>query len=82
MQLEAPDSLYLGVDCEPADERTVLGWLAGALGAPAPRPQAEGDEDRPRGNKRCRNERLLATGYEFRHPTFREGYAAILADAA
>ena len=29
-------------------------------------------------NKRCRNARLRATGYRFRYPTFREGYAALL----
>ena len=31
-------------------------------------------------NKRCLNARLRATGYRFRYPTFREGYAALLAD--
>ena len=56
----------------------MLRWLAGALGAPEPRPVKDGDED-GRGNKRCRNDRLLASGYAFRYPTFREGYAALLA---
>jgi hypothetical protein len=32
------------------------------------------------GSKRCRNDRLLASGYEFRYPTFREGYTAVLAE--
>jgi nucleoside-diphosphate-sugar epimerase len=37
--------------------------------------------DRPKAdsNKRCLNARLRATGYRLRHPTFREGYAALLA---
>lgn len=71
--------LYLGVDSDPADERDVLNWLAGVLGAPEPRP-ALGDEAtlRRRGNKRCRNDRLLASGYRFRYPTFREGYTSVL----
>jgi hypothetical protein len=30
------------------------------------------------GGKRCRNARLLGSGYTFRYPTFREGYSAIL----
>jgi nucleoside-diphosphate-sugar epimerase len=79
MGLENPDSIYLGVDCDPADERTVLRWLAGVLGSPEPR-AAEPDEtpDRPRGSKRCRNDRLLRSGYTFRYPTFREGYRAVL----
>jgi nucleoside-diphosphate-sugar epimerase len=80
MQLPKLEPLYLGVDCEPATERAVMEWLAGALGAPPPR--AAGKEDAPardaRGNKRCRNELLLASGYGFRHPSFREGYRAIL----
>jgi nucleoside-diphosphate-sugar epimerase len=80
MQLERPEKIYLGVDCEPAERGAVLYWLAGALGAPAPRVVRAGDPALPatRGNKRCRNERLLASGYTFRYPTYREGYGAML----
>ncbi len=80
MALQAPESLYVGVDSEPAPERTVMLWLAGALGAPAPRAVREDKEEseRPRGNKRCRNARLLASGYAFQYPTFREGYSALI----
>ena len=77
MRIAAPESLYIGVDCEPVDDGAVLRWLAGALGAPEPR--VESASEPPRGNKRCRNDRLLASGYSFRYPTFREGYAALLA---
>ena len=75
----APASLYLGVDCEPVEERTLYNWLAGATGAPVPR-EASADAPLPErgGNKRCRNDRLLGTGYEFRYPTFRDGYAAVI----
>jgi hypothetical protein len=80
MHLEDPASVYLGVDSDPADERTVMRWLAGALGAHPPRRAARGEAGphRPRGNKRCRNARLLASGYAFRYPTFREGYRAVI----
>jgi nucleoside-diphosphate-sugar epimerase len=80
MHLEDPASVYLGVDSEPADERTVLRWLAGVLGAPPPHraAQSEAGPPRTRGNKRCRNARLLASGYAFRYPTFREGYRAVI----
>lgn len=81
MGLEAPARLYLAVDSEPAPEAEVLSWLAGALGAPPPRSSREAGP-RPRGNKRCRNARLLATGYELRYPSFREGYTALLAEGA
>ncbi|MBW2267980.1 MAG: NAD-dependent epimerase/dehydratase family protein [Deltaproteobacteria bacterium] len=79
----SPASLYLGVDCEPVDEQTLYNWLSGATGAPAPR-----EAETPRGaspparggNKRCCNDRLLASGYAFLYPTFRDGYAAVLAE--
>jgi nucleoside-diphosphate-sugar epimerase len=80
MALPAPADLYLGVDGEPAEERVVMQWLAGVLGAPVPRPAAAGEVDARRGNKRCRNRRLLDTGYTFRYPDFRAGYTALLAE--
>jgi nucleoside-diphosphate-sugar epimerase len=81
MTLPQPESLYLGVDHHPAEQREVLHWLAGQLGAPQPRPETSPDANsrRHRTNKRCRNTRLLASGYVFRYPSFREGYAALLA---
>jgi nucleoside-diphosphate-sugar epimerase len=79
MGLAQPAPLYAGADCEPAELRTVYGWLAGRLGVPAP-PEGEEETDPGReGNKRVRNARLLAAGYRFRYPTFREGYGALLA---
>jgi len=80
LRLPDPAPLYLGVDDEPADRRDVLAWLAARLGAPEPRPVADGDDDarRERSNKRCSNARLRASGYAFRFPSFREGYAALV----
>jgi nucleoside-diphosphate-sugar epimerase len=71
---------YLGVDSEPAPEAEVLAWLAARLGvalACADEAPAR-EETRRAGNKRCSNARLLATGFRFRYPTYREGYAALL----
>jgi len=79
MKLEKPESIYLAVDNEPAEERVVLFWLAGVMGSPEPREAGKAEEsERPRGNKRCRNARLVQSGYRFRYPTFREGYSAVL----
>ena len=73
------DDAYIGVDDAPVEECEVLEWLAARLRAPAPR-RVGGDEAASRGSgKRCSNARLRASGYRFRHPTFREGYAAVLA---
>jgi nucleoside-diphosphate-sugar epimerase len=77
---QAIESLYLGVDCEPASEAEVFGFLAKALGVPAPvlaRSSARTPE-RP-GSKRCSNARLLAAGYRFLYPSFRDGYLPLVA---
>jgi len=75
-----PAELYVGVDCEPARMEDVQRWLAAELDAPSPR-AASGDETAARtsrSNKRCRNDRLLASGYTFRYPSYREGYRAAI----
>ena len=73
------DDVYIGVDDAPVEECEVLEWLATRLGAPAPRRVRGGEAAAQASGKRCRNARLRASGYRFRHPTFREGYAAVLA---
>jgi nucleoside-diphosphate-sugar epimerase len=80
MTLPDPEALYVGVDHEPADQCDVLRWLAGQIGAPMPRVEAASGADtrRYRTNKRCRNAKLVASGYMFRYRTFREGYASLL----
>ena len=80
MQQGRPQKIYLGVDCEPAERGVVLRWLAGVLGAPPPRASSaqEPGPGEARSSKRCRNDRLLASGYTFRYPTYREGYRAVL----
>lgn len=80
MTLPDPDFLYLGVDDDPAEQCTVLRWLAAQLGVAPPRVEASpGFDRRRRSNKRASNARLVASGYVFRYPSFREGYAALLA---
>ena len=76
----ACEDVYIGVDDAPVEECEVLEWLAERLGAPAPRRgrAAEGRVGQGSG-KRCSNARLRASGYRFRYPTWREGYAAVLA---
>lgn len=80
LNLREPDELYLGVDSEPAPQCAVMDWLAARMGVPAP-PRMEArvhPDDRRQSNKRCRNARLLSTGYRFLYPSYREGYAASL----
>lgn len=77
-----PESIYLGVDDEPTPRRDVMQWIAEQLGAPPPR-AIEHEAPNPRrggGHKRCSNARLRATGYALRYPTYRQGYAAVIAE--
>jgi nucleoside-diphosphate-sugar epimerase len=79
----------LVVDNEPVSKWAFADWLADECGRgrPSKRTVAErlaaGDlsdaaERRLRTSKRCSNDRLHGYGYEFRYPTFREGYRAAL----
>lgn len=74
--LARPASLYVGVDYQPVDRGTLLRWLSGVLNTQPPRMVA--DTGGRRSNKRCRNARLVASGYPFQYPTFKHGYSAIV----
>jgi nucleoside-diphosphate-sugar epimerase len=77
--VEEPASTYVGVDRAPVDRAEVLRFLADELGVPHPPVGADGAEGAGRGgDKRCSNRRLLATGFRFTYPSYREGYRAIL----
>jgi nucleoside-diphosphate-sugar epimerase len=78
MQRDLAVPLLVLSDDEPASQRDVTSFLAQKLGVPLPaasppEPSARG------GDKRCRNTLLRATGYTLEYPTYREGYAAMLA---
>lgn len=72
----SPAPLYIGTDCEPVPLHDVHQWLAARLGVTV---TPSRDAGAARGNRRCCNRLLLDTGYRFRYPTFREGYAELLA---
>jgi nucleoside-diphosphate-sugar epimerase len=84
LQHPHPDAVYVGVDEDPADERTVYRWLASELGAPEPLAASAPAQTGTRHltNKQCQSERLRASGYRFRFPSFREGYRPLLAEFA
>jgi nucleoside-diphosphate-sugar epimerase len=83
LALPDPASVYVGVDHAPVELCEVYQWLAAELGLP-PIPEtdeldARAQESRRGGaRKRCSNARLVASGYRFRFPTYREGYAPLL----
>jgi nucleoside-diphosphate-sugar epimerase len=84
MGLDEPLDIYLGVDHAPVDESSLLQWLANRLDVSIPTPGSDESADeggakvRRAGSKRCRNDRLLASGYWFEYPTYREGYEMII----
>ncbi|MFO8044587.1 MAG: SDR family oxidoreductase [Halomonas sp.] len=73
---DAVDDLYLASDCEPAPLHEVMSWLAKQLKVEAT--ETIQSPLRRRASKRCQNARLLASGYAFRYPSYREGYAQVL----
>ena len=65
---------YIGVDNHPAPYNEVVAWVQSQRGAAiAPLPHKE-SKPSPRGNKRCQNDLILKTGFEFCFPTYQEGY--------
>jgi nucleoside-diphosphate-sugar epimerase len=76
--VEEAASTYVGVDHAPVERSEVLRFLADELGVPHPPVATVGSGRRRGGDKRCRNDRLVATGFRFRFPTYREGYRAVL----
>lgn len=73
---------YALVDQHPASELELMTFLAHELGLGAPVVQPEGgttyDPPGRSGNKRVRPSRLAALGFEWRYPSYKEGYRAIL----
>ncbi len=84
MELRQPEPVYVAVDHEPVDRNTLIRWLSEKMGVnvceTAKKDVAGGR--RTRSNKRCRNDRLVESGYRFLFPTYRQGYGSILAPDA
>lgn len=73
---EPLEPIYLGTDFEPSPLHDVMAWIAAQLKVEAT--EIMQSPLRRRASKRCSNALLLESGYEFRYPTFREGYAQVL----
>jgi nucleoside-diphosphate-sugar epimerase len=74
--LPEPEPLYVAVDREQAELCEIQRWLADRLGVP--HPVVDEDGARSRSVKRCRSDLLVESGYRFVHPTYREGFSALL----
>lgn len=81
--LENPAPVYLGVDDESAEAGEIYAWLAKTLGLQTPGMEEPGEGSagggrRSAGSKRCSNRLARESGYRFRHPSYREGYGALI----
>jgi nucleoside-diphosphate-sugar epimerase len=72
--------IYNVVDDEPVREITFFTWLSESLGKwmpPFATPEENANRKRGQTNKKVSNRRLkMELGYQFKHPTFRQGYTA------
>ena len=78
---------YIATDNKPVPAYEMQHWLANEMGL-EPGENSKGSVHnsldmtqpiKPRaGSRRCSNQRLLESGYEFLYPTYREGYRALL----
>ncbi|MBD2857526.1 SDR family oxidoreductase [Spongiibacter sp. KMU-158] len=73
------ENCYIGVDTEPASIQEVQSWVAEFIGVPY---RCNGEAVQRTGSKRCRNQRLLASGYRLLYPNYRAGFTQILAAPA
>ena len=76
--MEAEPGIYNVADDKPVKQRSFFQWLSSQLGKPLPPEGKSTMGKRALTNKRVRNEKLKATGWTPRFPTFREGYEAII----
>jgi len=67
--------VYLATDSAPVPMLEVVTWLAEQMGVAEFLSETATNE---RGNKRCSNQRLLASGFVFHYPSFKDGYAELI----
>lgn len=70
------ETCYLASDCEPVRLDEVVAWIRGQIPCRAPSP--DGRRGGRGGSKRCSNQRLLDSGFEFTYPDFRAGYRPMI----
>ena len=72
-------SNYIGVDHKPVNAFEILQWMSNQLGVSIPTASISKTNLKRSGtNKRCRNDRILQSGYRFKYPSYQEGYGEII----
>ena len=70
---EKLDSLYVATDSAPVTQHDLRCWLAQELNV-----ELRDELVEQKAIRRCSNQRLLETGYQFKYPTYKEGYTALI----
>jgi len=80
LSMSSIQALYNGVDSDPSSRKELFTWVANSLNVEQVKHIPLSEEQRAQlgQGKRCRNNRLLDSGYKLLYPSFREGYAAQL----
>ncbi len=73
------ESIYLCSDDAPHPMHQVAAWIAEEHGFP--KPNVKPMDENAVQNKRCDNTRIKQLGYEFKYPSYKEGYSKITVDA-
>lgn len=82
---DTPAPVYCAVDGAPAPRAEVLAWLAARAGVTLAADASPPDTGAPvmhGGFRRVSNRSLRGAGYAFRFPTWRDGFGALMGDAA
>jgi nucleoside-diphosphate-sugar epimerase len=69
--LENTNNVYNGVDSEPASYAEIANWLGSGT-------QHIAANELKLSGKRVSNKKLLTSGYNFKYPSFREGYRSLM----
>jgi nucleoside-diphosphate-sugar epimerase len=69
------ESLYIATDCAPVTQHDLRIWLAEQLEV-----ELKDEIVEQKAIRRCSNQRLLDSGYEFLYPSYKEGYRLLIAE--
>jgi nucleoside-diphosphate-sugar epimerase len=69
------ETLYIATDCAPVTQHDLRIWLAQQLDV-----ELEDEIVEQKAIRRCSNQRLLDSGYEFHYPSYKEGYSVLIAE--
>ncbi len=75
---ESLDDCYLASDNVPVTMGKLVAWLAERM--TIAKPEFDNQSSASQLNKRCQNKRLVDLGYEFRYPSYQEGFIAVIND--